>query len=216
MKFHKSDTALVVIDPQNDVLSEQGISWELVGASVRENNTVENLDRLFTAAKEADYGRVHLAPLPLPRRSGVAVRRGGRKADAGEQGVLPSRPARRSTDSPARGPTGSNGTSRTSRTARRWWSALTRCGGRKPTTSSCSSANAASTRSSWLACWPTSASRAICGSCSSRDSKWPWSRTRRPAPDIPEIGDGYKAAVVNYGFIANAVLTTAEVVEAVG
>jgi nicotinamidase-related amidase len=33
-------------------------------------------------------------------------------------------------------------------------------------------------------------------------------------PRQPEIGDGYKAAVVNYGFIANAILTTAEAVKA--
>ncbi len=56
MQFNRSDTALVVIDPQNDVLSETGISWGLVGASVTENNTVENLDRLFRAAKDRDYG----------------------------------------------------------------------------------------------------------------------------------------------------------------
>src|SRR4029078_1236680 len=56
MDFDKSDTALVVIDPQNDVLSEDGISWGLVGASVTENNTVENLPRLFTSAKNTDYG----------------------------------------------------------------------------------------------------------------------------------------------------------------
>ena len=37
MDFSKSDTALVVIDPQNDVLSETGVSWALVGASVKEN-----------------------------------------------------------------------------------------------------------------------------------------------------------------------------------
>ncbi|MBA4018946.1 MAG: isochorismatase [Pirellula sp.] len=58
MNFHKNDTALVVIDPQNDVLSERGVSWGLVGASVRENNTVENLERLFVAAKAQDYGVV--------------------------------------------------------------------------------------------------------------------------------------------------------------
>src|SRR5229473_860407 len=52
MDFNKSDTALVVIDPQNDVLSEKGVSWGLVGASVKENNTVENLARLFKAAKD--------------------------------------------------------------------------------------------------------------------------------------------------------------------
>lgn len=52
MQFHNSDTALVVIDPQNDVLSERGVSWGLVGESIKQNNTVENLTRLFQAAKE--------------------------------------------------------------------------------------------------------------------------------------------------------------------
>jgi nicotinamidase-related amidase len=61
MRFNKADTALVVIDPQNDVLSETGISWGLVGASVRENNTVENLARLFTAAKDRGFG-VFISP----------------------------------------------------------------------------------------------------------------------------------------------------------
>ena len=61
MQFSKKDTALVVIDPQNDVLSEKGVSWGLVGASVTENNTVENLARLFAAAKEQDYG-VFISP----------------------------------------------------------------------------------------------------------------------------------------------------------
>lgn len=56
MDITRSDTALVVIDPQNDVLSETGVSWPLVGASVRENHTVENLERLFRAAKENGYG----------------------------------------------------------------------------------------------------------------------------------------------------------------
>lgn len=35
------------------------------------------------------------------------------------------------------------------------------------------------------------------------------------APCHPEIGDGYKAALVNYGFIANAVLTTDDAIEAI-
>ena len=35
MQFNRVDTALVVIDPQNDVLSEKGVSWPLVGASVK-------------------------------------------------------------------------------------------------------------------------------------------------------------------------------------
>ena len=61
MQFHKNDTALVVIDPQNDVLSEKGVSWGLVGESIKENNTVENLARLFAAAKDQDYG-VFISP----------------------------------------------------------------------------------------------------------------------------------------------------------
>ncbi|QDU26182.1 putative hydrolase [Anatilimnocola aggregata] len=55
MQFNNSDTALVVIDPQNDVLSEQGISWGLVGESIQQNNTVENLALLFQAAKDRDF-----------------------------------------------------------------------------------------------------------------------------------------------------------------
>jgi nicotinamidase-related amidase len=55
MQFSVGDTALVVIDPQNDVLSEKGVSWALVGASVKENDTVENLDRLFATAKEHNF-----------------------------------------------------------------------------------------------------------------------------------------------------------------
>jgi nicotinamidase-related amidase len=55
MTFNKSDTALVVIDPQNDVLSEKGVSWGLVGESVKENHTIENIERLFKAAKQQDF-----------------------------------------------------------------------------------------------------------------------------------------------------------------
>jgi len=61
MKFSKTDTALVVIDPQNDALSETGHAWGLVGGSIRENNTVENLTRLFTAAKDNGFG-VFISP----------------------------------------------------------------------------------------------------------------------------------------------------------
>jgi len=33
-------------------------------------------------------------------------------------------------------------------------------------------------------------------------------------PRHPELGDGYKAAVINYGFLANAVLSTGDAVKA--
>ncbi len=42
---------MLITDPQNDFLSEQGVTWQLVGDSVKENNTVENIERLMQAAK---------------------------------------------------------------------------------------------------------------------------------------------------------------------
>ncbi len=47
MDINKNDTALLVTDPQNDFLSEQGVTWQLVGDSVTENKTVENIERLI-------------------------------------------------------------------------------------------------------------------------------------------------------------------------
>jgi nicotinamidase-related amidase len=61
MNFHSDDTAIVIIDPQNDVLSEGGISWALVRESVHENNTIENLSRLFVAAKQRNFA-VFISP----------------------------------------------------------------------------------------------------------------------------------------------------------
>ncbi|OYW34743.1 MAG: isochorismatase [Rhizobiales bacterium 17-65-6] len=46
-------TALVVIDPQVDVMSPQGKAWPAVGESVTENNLVPNLVELFATAKKA-------------------------------------------------------------------------------------------------------------------------------------------------------------------
>src|SRR5579862_5768801 len=51
LKVQPADTAVVFIDPQIDVLSEKGVNWGAVGASVTENNTVENMERIFKAAK---------------------------------------------------------------------------------------------------------------------------------------------------------------------
>ncbi len=44
-------TALVITDPQNDFLSPEGVTWGVVGDSVTENNTVENIETLFEIAK---------------------------------------------------------------------------------------------------------------------------------------------------------------------
>ncbi|CAB9499614.1 Isochorismatase family [Seminavis robusta] len=54
-KFDPSTTALVVIDPQNDFLSENGVAWGVVGESVVENNVVDNIEYLFQAAANNDF-----------------------------------------------------------------------------------------------------------------------------------------------------------------
>ena len=51
MEFNKNDTAVLITDPQNDFLSEQGATWQLVGDSVKENKTIENIERLIQTAK---------------------------------------------------------------------------------------------------------------------------------------------------------------------
>ena len=61
INIQKSDTAIVFIDPQNDVLSEKGANWGAVGASVTENRTVENMERIFQAAKTKGY-EVFISP----------------------------------------------------------------------------------------------------------------------------------------------------------
>ncbi len=45
------NTALVITDPQNDFLSPEGATWGMVGESVTENKTVEHIEALFKAAK---------------------------------------------------------------------------------------------------------------------------------------------------------------------
>ena len=47
MEINKKDTAVLVTNAQNNFLSEQGTTWGLVGDSVKENKTVENIERLF-------------------------------------------------------------------------------------------------------------------------------------------------------------------------
>ncbi len=61
MDINKNDTAVLVTDPQNDFLSEQGVTWQLVGDSVRENRTVENIERLIQVAKSNGY-EVFISP----------------------------------------------------------------------------------------------------------------------------------------------------------
>ena len=47
-------TAVLITDPQNDFLSPKGVTWGVVGKSVTDNNTVENIEALFRTAKAND------------------------------------------------------------------------------------------------------------------------------------------------------------------
>ena len=61
MNIDKSDTAVVFIDPQNEVLSERGLAWPLVHESLQENKTIENMERIFKAAKALGF-EVFISP----------------------------------------------------------------------------------------------------------------------------------------------------------
>jgi len=61
MKINNTDTAVLFIDPQNEVLSEKGKAWPLLHESLKENNTIENMERIFKAAKALDF-HVFISP----------------------------------------------------------------------------------------------------------------------------------------------------------
>ncbi len=53
MKLDHTRAALVITDPQIDFLHPKGVAWGVIGENVKELNTVENIGRLFAAAKTA-------------------------------------------------------------------------------------------------------------------------------------------------------------------
>lgn len=55
------NTAIVITDPQNDFLSPDGVTWGVVGKSVEENGTVDNIEALFKVAKENNI-KVFVSP----------------------------------------------------------------------------------------------------------------------------------------------------------
>ena len=61
MNFDKDDTAVVFIDPQNEVLSETGLAWPLVRESLQENDTIANMERIFKLAKSHRF-EVFISP----------------------------------------------------------------------------------------------------------------------------------------------------------
>jgi nicotinamidase-related amidase len=61
MHIDKHDTAVVFIDPQNEVLDASGLAWPLVRESLQENHTIENMERIFKAAKAHGF-EVFISP----------------------------------------------------------------------------------------------------------------------------------------------------------
>ncbi len=213
MEFDRTDTALVIIDPQNDVLSETGISWGLVGASVTENNTVEHLDRLFRAAKDRDFG-VFISPHYLYPHD-QAWRFGG----AVEKSMLAEREFFRPD------PLGVDGLDGSGADWLPRYKPYIADG--KTVVVSPHKVWGPQTNDLVLQLRKRGVQKVVlagmlanlCVESHLRELveqgfEVAVVKDATAAPRHPEIGDGYRAAVVNYGFIANAVLTTEDAVQA--
>src|SRR5438309_5504479 len=215
MQFNRSDTALVVIDPQNDVLSETGISWGLVGASVGQNNTVENLDRLFRAAKGGDFGAFISPHYLYPHDQ--AWRFGG----AAEKGMLQDKEFFRPDPLGREGLAGSGAD---------WldrYKPFIEDG--KTVVVSPHKVWGPQTNDLVLQLRKRRVNKIIlagmlanlCVESHLRELleqgfEVAVVKDATAAPRHPQLGDGYVAAVINYGYLANAVLTTDDAVTAMG
>jgi hypothetical protein len=165
MDISRSDTALVITDPQNDFLSPEGATWGLVGKNVEENGTIEHIEQLITAAKVNGIN-VFISPhWYYPTDGGWQF--GGTIENMMHDINMFSREGALTMD----GFEGSGAD---------WLerykpllndgktifaSPRTRCTVPPATTSRCNCASAASTRSSLPVCPRTSARRPICASC---------------------------------------------------
>lgn len=213
MKIHKNDTALVVIDPHNDVLSENGVSWGLVGDSVRENGTVENLERLFGAAKGQGFG-VFISPHYL-YPTDQAWQFGG----AVEKIMLEDREFYRP------GPLDLAGFSGSGADWLERFKPFIDDG--KTVVVSPHKVYGPQTNDLVLQLRKRRIDKVVlagmmanlCVESHLRELleqgfEVAVVKDATAAPRHPELGDGYKAAVINYGFLANAVLTTNDAVKA--
>jgi nicotinamidase-related amidase len=213
MNINKNDTAVVVIDPQNDVLSETGVSWGLVGDSVKENKTVENIERIFKAAKQNGF-EVFISPHYF-----YPTDYGWKFAGTLEQVVLESKEFFRSGELSLDGFSGSGAD---------WLERF------KPfiedgetVVVSPHKVFGPQNNDLVLQLRRRSISKVIllgmlanlCVEAHLRDLleqgfEVVVIKDATAAPRHPELGDGYKAALINFGYIANAVLSTDEIVAA--
>ncbi|MDP6064588.1 MAG: isochorismatase family protein [SAR202 cluster bacterium] len=61
MDFDKSNSSVLITDPQNDFFSEQGVVGGLVGESVKANGAIANIETLMKTAKGNGY-HVFISP----------------------------------------------------------------------------------------------------------------------------------------------------------
>ncbi len=77
IKFEKGRVGIVITDPQIDFLSPDGVAWALVGKNVKENGTVENIERLMKIAGDKNIPLVisphFYAPTDLTFKHGGAL-----------------------------------------------------------------------------------------------------------------------------------------------
>ena len=80
ISFDPSDTALLVIDPVNDFLHEDGAAWQMTKSTVKKNDVVAQLARLTQGARDARvpvifgpmaYTAEDYTDAELQRRSGI-------------------------------------------------------------------------------------------------------------------------------------------------
>ena len=106
-------------DPQIDFLSPKGVTWGVVGESVQELNTVENIGRLFVAAKKAGIAVAISPHYYYPTDKGWKFEGALEKAHAQDRDVQSGEPLFDGWASRARGRTSCRSTKSTSSTARR-------------------------------------------------------------------------------------------------
>jgi nicotinamidase-related amidase len=213
MNINKNDTAVVVIDPQNDVLSEKGKAWDLVGASVKENKTVENIERIFKAAKQNDF-EVFISPQYY-----YPTDYGWKNIATLEQMVLEVKEFYRS------GPLTLDGFSGSGADWLDLFKPFIEDG--KTIVVNPHKVFGPQNNDLILQLGKRSISKVIllgmlanlCVESHLRDLvEYGFEvlvvKDATAAPNHPELGDGYKAALINYGYIANAVLSTDDVVAA--
>jgi nicotinamidase-related amidase len=213
MHIHKSDTAVVVIDPQNDVLSATGVSWDLVGDSVKDNNTIENIEQVFKASKQNGF-EVFISPHYY-----YPTDYAWKFAGTVEQMMLKSKEFDRSGALSLHGFLGSGAD----------WLERYKPFIEDDKTIVVSPHKAYGPQSNDLVLQLRKRNISkvillgmlanICVEAHLRELieqgfEVLVVKDATAAPQHPELGDGYKAALINFGYIANAVLSTDEVVKA--